>query len=196
MVAPGQTFNPTIDAGQKVEQHFYLPGQGQNREMPKADTNRPRHNVKFIGIKTIPANSESPILITACFQNVLIPHTPLANFSFAKVKITFFDSLNKEIGDVFPAVWAEDEGPSISLEGGVTHSAVVAAYAHGKWKVGRVKTSSTYWEGESHTFEEEILPLGSLRAVIVLFGERNISLPPVEVSLTLREDGTADIRQE
>jgi hypothetical protein len=107
---------------------------------------RSRHNVRYIGTRTITASSDNPNALLACFQNEPIPHVPLATFSGAKVKIDFFRGNGEALGEVFPAPWTEateSEEPTMDLEAGQTCCAVIAAIVDGKWQACEMRTVST-----------------------------------------------------
>jgi hypothetical protein len=193
---PIQTVSPSIDASQRVEQHFHLLG-SSDRERPAAT--RPErlcHNVKYVGTRTSAADSDNPKALLACFQNEPIPHLPLATFSRAKVKIAFYRGNGEALGEVFPAIWTEGHGSketTIDLEAGKTYCAVIAAYTQGEWRACQRKMVGTSRGAPVYEVEQEPLPMGeNVHAVVTLLGERNISIDPVTLVLKLSPNGTAD----
>jgi hypothetical protein len=190
--ASTNTASPT----QTVEQHFYLapPLVQEAKKFP--ESLKPNHNVQFVSPRQLPATCASPLLITACFRNVPIPHVSVPNFSYVRSKVAYSDELGEEFLEEFPGAWSEDDDPTIEMEPGPSHNVVLAAFSEGQWNACRVISQPTSWGGVAYDIERHPLPFGRSWAVVTLIGEHNISLDPVRILLQLKEDGTAFFKQQ
>jgi hypothetical protein len=187
---PVQTFAPSVDASQKIEQHFHLPAAPEaKRPAPVAPDNR-LHNVRFLEIRV------RPMTVVACFQNVPIANKPLATFGGARVKIDYLRNDGSTFMEICPATWLEDEKPAIDLEVGKSHYATVAVFADGKWNACETQTVDTTW-GETFEIERHQLHMGKLiQAIVTLLGNFGVSLEPVRLRLILHPDGRAEFNVE
>lgn len=186
----------TASPTQKVEQHFHLAPPLLQESKKSPDPLKPKHNVQFISPRQLPATSNAPLLITACFRNIPIPHESVPNFSYVRSKITYFDDQDEEILEEFPGVWSEDSEPSIEMEPGPSHNVVLAAFGEGRWSACRVVSQDTSWGATAYDIENDPLPFGRSWAVVTLIGEHNISIEPVRIFLDLKQDGTAFFKQQ
>jgi hypothetical protein len=189
-----QTANPNIAVSPTINNTINLAGSRPVR--PKAPISReePKHNVEFVGFRKYPDDGPQARCLVACFRNILIPHKPIGNFDYAKVTVTFYDDRDHEVLQIYPAAWLESEegSPFCHIGGGETKSCIVAGYLNGEWKAfSSQKIRSSSWEGGSVYEEiEHVIPrVTSLKAAVVLIGEDNISLPPVNAVLSLFPDG-------
>lgn len=154
---------------------------------------RLRHNMQFTGAKYMRPTDNGPGIVLACFQNVPVPHTPLETFRAGRVTATFSHESGAAIGEISPEAWSDSDAPTVDFEAGVTHCTVVAAFIEGAWCGCRVESMDTYWGDAAFSVEHPPLPFGNIKVAIVLIGAMNVSLPPVDLTLTLTPDGSATI---
>jgi len=186
----GNTNSNSANPTQNVEQHFHFATPTPPEPMKPSGPSRPSHNVQLVVPPKFPATDDTTLPVAACFQNIPIPHTSVADFSEVRSKIAYFDENDEWILDILPGKWAEDDEPVIRMEPGALHRVVLAVYLRGRWRACRTTSQPTSWGTTAYDVEEFPLPFGRLRAVVTLIGEKNISLDPVSVFLRLNEDGT------
>jgi hypothetical protein len=172
-------------------QNIYLPA------LPTQSKPEPlKHNVQCLGFRHIVFDPILPELTAAalCYQNVPITGEQIGEFSSARLKVNFYrESDGEEIAEAFPAKWIDLDAPSITI-GVTTKCAIIASCIAGKWGVDRLIDPSLGWV--YNNVESTKLPLGRIRIVATLFGQNNVSVPPITGTLILGEDGSASFVRE
>lgn len=143
---------------------------------PKIKLREAGPNVQCLGIEA--GNGTAKI----CFQNVAIPGEQIGYFREARVKVDYsLEAYSEQVATIFPARWIGfDEG---EIEVGVTpQCAVLAVYLGTSWIAVDIS---------NNRFQYTPLPSTRLKIVATLFGENNLSLPPIAGLLILGEDGIA-----
>ncbi|MDE3187594.1 MAG: hypothetical protein KGM96_08755 [Acidobacteriota bacterium] len=132
----------------------------------------------------------SPKTALLCFQNVLIPGESVGEFRSARLKITYYDTNDKEIAEIFPALWWGDSQAVAVDIGATTSCAVAASFLAGKWTACQVIDAPLNF-GTENRLELVDLPIGQVNISATLIGEHNLSIKPIEGMLFLEKDGSA-----
>jgi hypothetical protein len=176
-------------AGGKVEQHFHsYPDTPPSVQPPP----RPKHNVQYVGFKSIQIDPQRPGLSFAIlyFQNIPIAGESVGEFRHARVRVTYrHESTDEEITDIFPARWNGEDDAAVNI-GFHAQGAVIASCIGDEWTADRTIKKQAHW-GTYTEVESIPIPTGTLKITATLIGENNISLAPITGILTLGNDSTA-----
>jgi len=174
--------------GGKIEQHIHFPS-GITHPLSPSQSGL-KHNVQCLGLIGI---TEPPQMLALCFENVLIPNEPVAEFESARLKVVYYNHPGgEEILEVFPARWCGTKEATINL-GTKKMYAEIASYSSfgSRWHAHQVVEMKT----GPNTLLIRFLPRGEIRIVATLIGEGNLSIAPVTGILTLEKGGSASFEQ-
>lgn len=159
------------------------------------------HNVHFVGFNRIQIDPDSPepTFAALCFQNVPITGQALGEFRCARLKAEYYDAATgQKIAEVFPVRWHEFMQPTVDLSF-VTRCALIASFIGNKWTADRMveiqpNPAAEYEFEPDYRPESTDLPLGAIRIVATLFGEKNVSIAPIRGILTLDQNGVVHFK--